>query len=373
VVLAVGLGLFSTSEISSPLNRIVKAMEKAASGDLNVSAGTTRSHDEMGQIIDSFNGMIINWREMIGGILDEANELASSCQHLSAAIQEISAEVENNNSLTEEIAAGMEESAAAVEKVSTASNEITRTAGELVKRFEGGARSAEDARVRSEQVRARIEADITASRSLYEEKEGHILKAIEDGKVVAEIGKAAEVISGIADQTHLLALNAAIEAARAGEQGRGFAVVADEVRKLAEQSTKTVASVRTVIRQAQDAFSNLSDTANELLQYINGKVADDYSRMTRTGERYQQDAQIVSDVMRYYKNSIEQVTTSIEESDRSIAAVAVSSEQAASGSQQIAWNMGAIARATQDVARIIVYQAEMAEKLTAMVQQFRVN
>ena len=170
----------------------------------------------------------------------------------------------------------------------------------------------------SERVKARIEADIKASKSLYKEKEERILRAIEEGKVVVEIGKATEIISDIADQTHLLALNAAIEAARAGEQGRGFAVVAAEVRKLAEQSAKTVAGVQKVIQQVQDAFSNLSENANELLQYINGKVNDDYNRMARAGERYRQDAEAISDLVRSFKNSIKQVTTSIEESDRPI-------------------------------------------------------
>lgn len=78
------------------------------------------------------------------------------------------------------------------------------------------------------------------AKELYKEKQGSIVKAIEDGKVVEDIRVMAESISNIASQTNLLALNAAIEAARAGEQGRGFAVVAEEVRKLAEQLNSMV-------------------------------------------------------------------------------------------------------------------------------------
>lgn len=45
-------------------------------------------------------------------------------------------------------------------------------------------------------------------------------KALEDAKVVEQIGVLADSILAITGQTNLLALNASIEAARAGEAGK---------------------------------------------------------------------------------------------------------------------------------------------------------
>lgn len=78
-----------------------------------------------------------------------------------------------------------------------------------------------------------------------------------------EVLSVLSVISGIADQTNLLALNAAIEAARAGDAGRGFAVVADEVRALSHntqnslnQTGETINAVTTSIDEIRETITN---------------------------------------------------------------------------------------------------------------------
>ncbi len=62
-----------------------------------------------------------------------------------------------------------------------------------------------------------------------------------------EIYRVLDLITEIAQETHILSLNAAIEAAAAGEHGRRFSVVAEEVRRLAQRSQESVDSVRNLL------------------------------------------------------------------------------------------------------------------------------
>jgi len=102
----------------------------------------------------------------------------------------------------------------------------------------------------------RINATIDSSRALKEATD--------------KISSFVDTIKHISGQTNLLALNAAIEAARAGDQGRGFAVVAQEVRKLAEESRKSVETIRTLMEEIYHVVGEIGPSltilTNDLLE-----------------------------------------------------------------------------------------------------------
>lgn len=83
-------------------------------------------------------------------------------------------------------------------------------------------------------------------------------KVHETLKKADQTTEALELIKNIASQINLLGLNAAIEAARAGEQGRGFSVVANEIRKLANQSQESVAKIKNILEDINNAVQEIS-------------------------------------------------------------------------------------------------------------------
>ena len=181
----------------------------------------------------------------------------------------------------------------------------------------------------------------------------------------------AESIASIASQTNLLALNAAIEASRAGEQGRGFAVVAEEVKKLAEQSSSNVSSIQTVIVQVENAFSNLSQNANELLVFINETVISDYKLLVDTGVQYEKDAEFFSNSSEEISSTAKVISESIFQVNDAIQTVSATAEESSANTEEIQSSIKETSMAMDEVAKSSQVQAELAEQLTVMTEKFK--
>jgi len=201
------------------------------------------------QIKADFNTAIDCLRDTVSTITQRTNTMQAGIDEVSYASDDLARR-------TEQQAASLEETAAALD-------EITAT---VVRSAEGAKRASQAASA------ARIDAGRSG-----EVVQQAITAMGEIEKSSAQIGNIIGVIDEIAFQTNLLALNAGVEAARAGEAGRGFAVVAQEVRALAQRSADAAKEIKTLIANSTaqvDRGVKLVGESGASLDGIVGKVGE---------------------------------------------------------------------------------------------------
>lgn len=376
IALLAGLGfsLLMGSIIANPVKAAVEHARLMAGGDftLEIPEIFLKRRDEIGELAQAFHDMNRNIRELLKEVAASVAETSAASQELSATVEEVSAQGENITESVHQIAAGMQETSASVEEVTASSSQIGNEAEKLTTKAKEASANVEEIEKRAQGMKETAVASRQSAQNIYNTKQQEIKKAIEEARIVEEIGKMAVVISEIASQTNLLALNAAIEAARAGEQGRGFAVVAEEVRKLAEHSMQTAGNIQQVIQQVKAAVEKLTANAGEILKFIDDKVTPDYDMLEKTGEQYARDAQFVRSLVEEFAVAASYIASSIGEVNKAIEGVAAAIEEATASSQEISNNAAETAKALEEVAKTAQAQAEMAEKLSRLVGRFKI-
>lgn len=272
-----------------------------------------------------------------------------------------------------QIAAGMEETSASIQEVSTSSARIAETVRILETKAQEGRKKAEEIEDRAYVMQDTAKNSRKEAWIIYESRQKDIREAIDEAKIVGEISKMADVISEIAGQTNLLALNAAIEAARAGDAGRGFAVVAEEVRKLAEHSAVTAGNIQNVIEKVKTAVEKLTVNAEEILNFIEGKVTPDYDMLEKTGEQYARDAKEVKELVMNFANSALDIAASVEEVNALIQGVAAAIEESTASSLQINENIKNTVNVIASVTEAAKSNAELAAGLKEEVERFKIK
>ncbi|WP_338353366.1 methyl-accepting chemotaxis protein, partial [Thalassolituus oleivorans] len=193
------------------IKRFAKTAGDIAHGDLTHEI-RFHGRDEMGQLRDSFNGMVQNIRATLTAVRDSSASVSSNVNQVE--------EIANRNRLA--VANQLEQT----NQVSVIISEVAKGAAAVTSLAAEAESAALEGQKKSDQAGQVVTRVMDEVRRLSDEMANSMEAVNRLAENSSSISSILETIKGIAEQTNLLALNAAIEAARAGEQGRGFAVVA---------------------------------------------------------------------------------------------------------------------------------------------------
>lgn len=344
-VALIGMASYRSTKIQRSLSQYIRSLPMGNQADIEDYSVL----EALKYKIDNVNERVTKWKADLSGLDIHSEELAATMIELIYIMKDIT-------NTTNDMTSGSMELSAATQQLGSSVEQIEFSTNQLAKKANQSGKLADEIKERATQISLDSKQSAQSSYAIYTEKEQNITRAIKEVKVVEEITIMADIIGGITDQTNLLALNASIEAARAGEAGKGFAVVADEIRKLAEQSSQSVENIRRVTAQVQQAFSNLTSNARNLLDYVDNKVKPDYEKMIEVGSQYEKDAEYINQISNEIAASSNEMASAIQEVNTGIQSISATSQQSSAGAEEILENISEVSLAIEEAAENIAVQ-----------------
>lgn len=337
--------VLETSEVKGDLSQAFRQMvqvlrdlsihvNRIALGDLSVPERQLGT----GSLGSAFRKMTEKLKLLLDQLSTASAKIDGSARSLQAASRDQAASATQQAAAITETMATMEELAASSGHIADIAKNVVQLADESLKSAQLGNQAVGDVGAGMDEVLLATQAGAQ--------------RLLDLGEKSRSIGKVADLIRGIAEQSKFLALNAAIEAARAGEAGRGFAVVAEEVRNLANHVVESTTEIEGLIAEIQSEINAAVVASEEGVKRaergreLTRRSQECLVRITEITERSTDAARQIELATNQQRSASNQVATAVRE-------VAGASEEVANGAKRVTNLSNELAALAHDLQNVI--------------------
>ena len=355
-------------QIANEINEIITNIRNHK-GDLTARV-TTPTSSELIYIKDGFNGFIESLQGILRNVKDSTATLTESSNNITGQIQLASDNVTNTSAALEELSASMQNVSDTAGTINGKLEDVKSATGTINDGIQDGTAKAHEIKNEAIDIKNDAQNKKNNTGARMEELSGVLEQSVKDSEKVAQINELTNVILDIASQTNLLALNASIEAARAGEAGKGFAVVAEEISSLAENSRQTAGNIQVISNEVTQAVKTLADNAMQVLDFINTTVLTDYDSFVETGEKYEQTAEFLNDMLSVMEGQTQNLNSYMSDMADSISSITDSVQEASDAINLSAENSQDIVDEISGISEAMDTNNNVTEQLNEDTRQF---
>ncbi len=356
------------NKISEEIREIIKNI-KHNKGDLTARI-TTNTGSELVHIKDGFNEFIETLQIILSEVKDGTDALKDSSASMTNQIALARDNITNTSAALEELSASMETVSKTAEQIDDRLVDVNNATSNINNRVEEGTNKTKEIKREANDIKNDVLLKKDNTGNKMEELSKVLEKSVKDSEQVKQINELTNVILDIASQTNLLALNASIEAARAGEAGRGFAVVAEEISNLADNSRETAGNIQVISKEVTNAVNTLASNAMQVLDFINNTVLSDYDGFVGVGEKYEETASYINEMLGEIEGQISTLNQTMVEMSGSVENITRSVQEASEAISQSADNSQDIVYEINDISSAMDTNNEVTNKLDDSTKKF---
>lgn len=367
--------LIATKTIAVPakkadrhLTEIVEKM-KSDRGDLTERI-PVESHDEIGHLVKGINGFIEHLQNVMQLLQINTVKMLNVADDINYQVNNSSENAVNVSAATQELSASMQEISATLDEIVTGNKAILEEVQNISQTAGNGVEMVKDIKHRATDMYDETVESKEAATSVINNIRDALTTAVEESKSAQKINELTNDILNITSQTNLLALNASIEAARAGDAGKGFAVVADEIRVLADSSRDAANNIQNISVLVTSAVEKLASNAENMLNFVDEKVIQDYDGFVEVANQYQADADHVNNILNEFASKSSGIETTMSTMSNSLENISVAVDESAKGVASVTENAVKLVNAISSIQQATEQSQDISRKLQDETSRF---